>query len=83
MSDLSGRTVLVTGAASGIGLATTQRLLRDGANVVGADIQQPIEDVDARAGHGSSSSSSTSATTPRPRRRRRGPWSCTAGSTAS
>jgi NAD(P)-dependent dehydrogenase (short-subunit alcohol dehydrogenase family) len=50
MSDLDGRTYLVTGAASGIGLATTQRLLRDGANVVGADLQQPIEEVEAEPG---------------------------------
>lgn len=45
MADLEGRTYLVTGAASGIGLATVQRLLHDGANVVGADVQTPIEDV--------------------------------------
>ena len=49
-TDIQGRTVLVTGAASGIGLATAQRLLRDGANVVGADIQQPIDDVDHEPG---------------------------------
>jgi len=45
MADLSGRTVLVTGAASGIGLASVERLLADGASVFGADIQQPIGDV--------------------------------------
>jgi NAD(P)-dependent dehydrogenase (short-subunit alcohol dehydrogenase family) len=45
MSAHEGRSFLVTGAASGIGLATVQRLLRDGASVVGADLQQPIEDV--------------------------------------
>jgi NAD(P)-dependent dehydrogenase (short-subunit alcohol dehydrogenase family) len=45
MSAHEGRSFLVTGAASGIGLATVQRLLRDGASVVGADLQHPIEDV--------------------------------------
>jgi NAD(P)-dependent dehydrogenase (short-subunit alcohol dehydrogenase family) len=45
MADLQGRTVLVTGGASGIGLASVERLLADGANVVAADIQEPISDV--------------------------------------
>lgn len=36
-----GRTFVVTGAASGIGLATAERLLSDGAEVVGADVQDP------------------------------------------
>jgi len=38
MSKLDGKVVIVTGAASGIGLATARRLLADGATVVGADI---------------------------------------------
>lgn len=35
---VEGKVVIVTGAASGIGLATSRRLLADGAVVVGADI---------------------------------------------
>jgi NAD(P)-dependent dehydrogenase (short-subunit alcohol dehydrogenase family) len=38
MNRLEGQRILVTGAASGIGQATTLRLLREGANVVAADI---------------------------------------------
>jgi len=37
MSRFEGKTVVVTGAASGIGKATAQRLLDEGADVVGAD----------------------------------------------
>lgn len=39
------RTFVVTGAASGIGLATAKRLLADGGNVVGADLAEPPEDL--------------------------------------
>ncbi len=34
MTDLNGKTILVTGASRGIGTATAKRLLDDGANVV-------------------------------------------------
>src|SRR6202046_4850129 len=37
----SSRTFLVTGAASGIGLATAERLLAEGGSVVGADLAAP------------------------------------------
>ena len=38
MRGLEGRTYIVTGAASGIGRATVERLLAEGANVMGADL---------------------------------------------
>jgi NAD(P)-dependent dehydrogenase (short-subunit alcohol dehydrogenase family) len=40
--QLDGRTAVVTGAASGIGLALTQRFLDEGMSVVMADIEQPV-----------------------------------------
>src|SRR5437899_2341415 len=44
----SSRTFVVTGAASGIGLATAQRLLAEGGTVVGTDLVAPSEDLGAR-----------------------------------
>ena len=41
MAGVEGRIVIVTGAASGIGLATAQRLLDDGASVLGVDLAAP------------------------------------------
>src|SRR3954449_11517081 len=35
------RTFVVTGAASGIGLATAERLLAEGGTVIGADLASP------------------------------------------
>src|SRR5215208_7189726 len=40
MADLSGKVALVTGAGSGIGRGTAERLARDGADVCIADIDQ-------------------------------------------
>ncbi|MCX5736994.1 MAG: SDR family NAD(P)-dependent oxidoreductase, partial [Proteobacteria bacterium] len=39
MSRLAGKIAVVTGAASGIGLACMERFAAEGATVVGADIQ--------------------------------------------
>ncbi|OBJ86702.1 SDR family NAD(P)-dependent oxidoreductase [Mycobacterium asiaticum] len=41
MARAAGRTFVVTGAASGIGLATARRLLDDGGTVIGADLTAP------------------------------------------
>ncbi|WP_114206677.1 SDR family NAD(P)-dependent oxidoreductase [Acidisarcina polymorpha] len=39
----SGKVVIVTGAASGIGLATTQLFLAEGAHLVAEDIHPEID----------------------------------------
>jgi NAD(P)-dependent dehydrogenase (short-subunit alcohol dehydrogenase family) len=44
MRGLSGRTYIVTGAASGIGRATAARLAEEGALVMGADLAEPSGD---------------------------------------
>lgn len=44
-----GLTMVVTGAASGIGLATARRLLAEGAQVVGCDVN-PAEELDGTDG---------------------------------
>ena len=49
MADHTGRTTVVTGAASGIGLATARRLLADGGTVVGADVAGPPAQLDGAA----------------------------------
>lgn len=49
MTDRSAsRTFVVTGAASGIGLATARRLLAEGGTVVGTDLAAPTEELGAR-----------------------------------
>src|SRR6202795_5167804 len=49
MKDISGKTAIVTGAASGIGLGIAPALAETGANVVMADIQK---DAVEQAAHG-------------------------------
>ncbi len=44
MQDLSGRVAVITGGASGIGLATARRLAREGMRIVLADIQKDALD---------------------------------------
>ena len=41
MKSLTGKTAVVTGAASGIGFALAERFVREGMNVVLADIEEP------------------------------------------
>jgi NAD(P)-dependent dehydrogenase (short-subunit alcohol dehydrogenase family) len=48
MGKLAGKVLIVTGAASGIGLATSKRLLEDGATVVGADLGEGPGDMGER-----------------------------------
>jgi NAD(P)-dependent dehydrogenase (short-subunit alcohol dehydrogenase family) len=50
MRGLAGRTYIVTGAASGIGRATAERLLTEGARVLGADVAG-APDLGAPASH--------------------------------
>jgi len=48
MEELSGRVAVITGGASGIGLATARRLAREGMRIVLADIERDSLDAAAR-----------------------------------
>jgi len=50
MGRFDNRTIVVTGAASGIGWATAARLLSEGAVVVGADLREPSSEEPAPGG---------------------------------
>jgi NAD(P)-dependent dehydrogenase (short-subunit alcohol dehydrogenase family) len=50
MARFDGRVVVVTGAASGLGEATSARLLDEGATVIGADINEPSSSPPASGG---------------------------------
>ena len=48
MEELAGKVAVITGGASGIGLATARRLARDGARLVLADVERPALEEAAR-----------------------------------
>jgi 3-oxoacyl-[acyl-carrier protein] reductase len=54
MTSLSGRSLLVVGGGSGIGLAAARLAAEDGASVVIADLDQGAADRAAKIGHGAS-----------------------------
>ena len=57
MQELTDKVAVVTGAASGIGRALTERFLDEGMRVVASDVEAPrlratVEELEARAGNG-------------------------------
>ena len=53
MQRFAGKTILVTGAGSGIGAATVRRLFAEGASIVAADVRQDAVDTVVAACGGS------------------------------
>lgn len=52
MSDLTGKTAIITGAASGIGAATARIMHARGANIVGADLDRTgLQNLEAELGN--------------------------------
>src|SRR5262245_43029304 len=49
-ATLDGKVALVTGAASGIGLACVSRLVAEGARVIGCDLVEPHDEIDVPDG---------------------------------
>ncbi len=47
MLRFQNKTVIVTGASSGIGLACARRFVTEGAKVLNADIRQPSSEAEA------------------------------------
>ena len=66
MKELSGKTAVITGAASGMGLAFAHRFAREGRNVVLSDIEEPRlpEAVAAGGEHGAGAVTRTRASPP-------------------
>src|SRR3546814_11181807 len=56
MSDLSGKTIIVTGGGSGIGRATVELLVASGANVAVADINDEAGEAVVAASGGKAAS---------------------------
>ncbi len=52
MHDITSHTVVITGAAGGIGRATAEKFAASGAHVVAVDLQPPQATADAIAGRG-------------------------------
>lgn len=63
MNDLVGKSAVITGAASGIGLAMAKRFAAEGMNIVLADIEEPLLEAAAQEVLASASSAGQSVET--------------------